>query len=69
MPRLVQTMKVLVFLLILVLFTGTGCATTNKSSGFNKKKQASHVNASQLGRNKFYFSTGYQKKLSKSYKK
>jgi hypothetical protein len=62
-------MKVLFFLLVVAIATITGCASTKKSSGFTRQKQASHVNASQLGRNKFYFSTGYQKKLAKSYKK
>jgi len=53
----------------IALFIGSGCATSKQSSGYTQKRQASRVNASQLGRNKYYFSTNYQKKLSKSYKK
>jgi hypothetical protein len=64
------TIKRLLFiLLIIALFTVTSCATSKKNTFYTKKKQASIVNASQLGRNKYYFSNGYQKKLTKGYKK
>jgi hypothetical protein len=64
-----QIVRLLLLFFIISLFIGSGCATSKKSSGYTQKKQASRVNASQLGRNKYYFSTNYQKKLSKSYKK
>ena len=45
------------------------CAPAKKNPWLEKKKQASKVNTSTLGRNKYYFSLGYQKKLTKSFKK
>jgi hypothetical protein len=69
MPKVVQTATVLFLLFLFAVLADKGCATASKSSGYTKKKQASHVNASQLGRNKYYFSTHYQNKLSKSNKK
>ncbi|MFN8241107.1 MAG: hypothetical protein U0X39_10220 [Bacteroidales bacterium] len=55
------------FCLLIVLFASSGCATQNPYA--KKRSKASHVNTSQLGRNKYYFSTGYQKRLVKSVKK
>ena len=53
---------------MLLVLSMAACAPQKKGSTKSRKKQASHVNASQLGRNKYYFSSGYQKKLSKGYK-
>jgi len=47
----------------------TACAPAKKNPVNAKRKQSSQVNASQLGRNSFYFSQGYQNKLTKKYKK
>jgi hypothetical protein len=69
MPKTVKILRGLFILLLAVLFAATGCASSKKNPYSSKKKQASHVNASQLGRNKYYFSTNYQKKLTKNYKK
>jgi hypothetical protein len=70
MPNAIKILRVLFLLLIIAIFTGTGCVAAKQNPFQSKKKtQASRVNTSQLGRNKFYFSTNYQKKLSKSYKK
>ncbi len=57
------------FLIFLLIAIATGCASAKQNPYYQKKKKASVVNASQLGRNKYYFSTGYQKKLINSYKK
>jgi len=58
------------FLFILFLsFIISACAPAKKNPWMEKRKKASHVNTSQLGRNRYYFSTDYQKKLTKSYKK
>jgi hypothetical protein len=65
----VKIVRLLFLLLIIALFTSIGCATAKKDTFQNKRKQGSHVDASQLGRNKYYFSPNYQKKLTKSYKK
>lgn len=56
------------FLILMLIALATGCATA-KNPYMEKRKKASKVNTSQLGRNRYYFSTGYQKKLVKSYKK
>jgi hypothetical protein len=45
------------------------CAPAKKNPFYEKRKNGSKVSASQLGRNKYYFSSGYQKKLKKNYKK
>ena len=68
MERLIKILRFGFFLLMFASFSISGCAV-KKNSYSSKKSKASHVNASQLGRNKYYFSAGYQKKLSKSYKK
>lgn len=47
----------------------TACAPAKKNQYYEKRKKNSHVNASQLGKNKYYFSPDYQKKLNKMYKK
>jgi len=57
-------------ILIFILMAGImACAPSKKNPYLVKKKKNSHVNASQLGRNKYYFSSGYQKKLGKNSKK
>ena len=53
----------------LLIFTLTACVPAKKNTYYTKKKKSSRVDASQLGRNKYYFSPGYQKKLNKSFKK
>jgi hypothetical protein len=47
----------------------TFCAPPKKNLFYEKRKKNSYVNASQLGKNKYYFSPDYQKKLNKMYKK
>jgi hypothetical protein len=67
-----QIRKILNYCLIIsfaILLMGTGCATARQNPWQKKRSKASHVNTSQLGRNKYYFSVGYQKKLVKSMKK
>jgi uncharacterized protein YxeA len=63
-----KVLKILKYLLILILVASfTGCGTSN--SYLKKRKSSSKVSTSQLGRNRYYFSGGYQKKLVKSYHK
>jgi hypothetical protein len=68
MQKLVKIFSSGFFILFLILFSASGCAA-KKNPWMKKKSQASKVNASQLGRNRYYFSVGYQKKLQKSFKK
>jgi hypothetical protein len=67
MPETIKILKYLLIFVIIVIFAG--CAPAKKNPWMEKKKQASKVHTSQLGRNRYYFSTGYQKKLLKNYKK
>jgi hypothetical protein len=55
-----------IFFLFIMFFA---CAPAKKNPFYEKRKKGSQVNASQLGRNRYYFSSGYQKKLNKNYKK
>jgi hypothetical protein len=65
-----KSVKILKYFLVFILIAAfTSCAPVKKNPWAEKKKQASKVHASQLGRNKYYFSVGYQKKLIKNYKK
>ena len=67
MPEIIKILKYFLVFVIIVIFAG--CAPAKKNPWLEKRKQASKVHASQLGRNKYYFSTGYQKKLVKNYRK
>jgi hypothetical protein len=59
----------LFFLLLLSIVIMGGCASSKKNPYYEKRIQASKTNTKQLGRNRYYFSKDYQKKLSKSYKR
>jgi hypothetical protein len=64
-----KTIKILNYIFILILLIiFTACAPAKKNPYYEKRKKSSQVNASQLGRNRYYFSSGYQKKLNKTFK-
>jgi hypothetical protein len=63
-----KTIRIGCFLLLMLIVIFTGCAT-NKNTYYQKRKKSVRVSTSQLGRNKYYFSPTYQKKLKSSYKK
>jgi hypothetical protein len=64
-----KSIKILGYLLIFFLIAVlTECASSRKNPWLEKRQKASRINTTQLGRNRYYFSTGYQKKLIKSYK-
>jgi uncharacterized protein YceK len=67
MSKAIKILKLLLLIIIIVVFSG--CASANKNTYFKKRKQSSRVSMSQMGKNKYYFSSGYQKKLNKNYKK
>lgn len=67
MPKSFRILKY-VFLLIFIV-AASGCAAARQNPFDKKRAKASRVNTSQLGRNKYYFSTSYQKKLVKNYKR
>jgi hypothetical protein len=64
-----STFKIKCFLVLFLIVLMSACAPAKKNTYYEKRKKSSQVNASQLGRNKYYFSSGYQKKLSKNYRK
>ncbi|HOU30068.1 MAG TPA: hypothetical protein P5320_00490 [Bacteroidales bacterium] len=57
------------FFLFILLLLFTGCASSKQNPWAAKRAKASYVSTTQLGRNRYYFSTNYQKKLQKSMKK
>jgi hypothetical protein len=62
--------KILSFIvLFLAIILITSCSPTRKNPYYKKKREASKVNTEQLGRNRYYFSQGYQKKLNKTFRK
>jgi len=67
MSRMIRILKY--FLIFLLIASFTACASTRKNTYLQKRRKTSWVNTSQLGRNKYFFSSGYQKKLVKSYKR
>jgi hypothetical protein len=64
-----RTVKIITISFSFVLLTLLiSCASSNKNPYYEKRKKASHVNTTQVGRNKYFFSPGYQKRLYKGYK-
>jgi len=68
MYKFIKILRVGLIFTVVALFTCTGCAV-KKNPWTKKHTTASRVHTSQLGRNKYYFSTNYQKKLTKSVKR
>jgi hypothetical protein len=66
MSKVIQVLKYSLILILVTVFTA--CAPAKKNPYYEKRKKSSQVNASQLGRNRYYFSSGYQKKLGKTFK-
>lgn len=68
MSNSIKILNYFIILILIVLFT-LSCAPTKKNPFYEKRKKSSQVNASQLGRNRYYFSKDYQKKLTKTFKR
>jgi hypothetical protein len=66
MERTIKILTLTFSLFLIAVFIS--CASSKKNPYYEKKKKASHVNTTQVGRNKYFFSSGYQKKLTKSFK-
>ena len=58
----------LIILILSAVLLMPGCASTKKSAYRNVRKN-SYIDTSQLGRNKYFFSKQYQKKLYRYKKK
>ena len=66
MSKAIKIISFTFILIVIVIFSS--CAPAKKNTYYEKRKKSSQVNASQLGRNKYYFSNDYQKKLTKTFK-
>ena len=60
---------ILISIGVILIAMVQSCAPAKKNTYYKKRKKESHINTSQLGRNRYFYSPGYQKKLIKSYKK
>lgn len=58
----------LIILILSAIMLMPACASSSKNSYKNARK-SSYIDTSQLGRNKYFFSKKYQKKLYKFKKK
>ncbi|HEX7494298.1 MAG TPA: hypothetical protein VF346_08760 [Bacteroidales bacterium] len=67
MSKAIKILKYIFILCLIAVFIS--CAPAKKNPFYEKRKKSSQVNSSQLGRNKYYFSKDYQKKLTKTFKK
>jgi len=67
MSEAIKILRFIFALFMIAMFTS--CASSKKNPYYEKRKHNSHINTSQLGRNRYYYSPNYQKKLIKSYKR
>jgi hypothetical protein len=67
MSEAIKILKYVFIFLLIAIFVS--CAPAKKNPFYEKRKKSTQVNASQLGRNRYYFSKDYQKKLNKTFKK
>jgi hypothetical protein len=66
---MLKAIRILKYIFIfIVLFTGTGCASVKKNRIHPKRKEAL-CDLSHLGKNKYFYSAHYQRKLAKSFRK
>lgn len=67
MQNFVKISRIIVLIMAAALLTG--CAPAKKNPYYEKRAKSSQVHASQLGRNRYYYTPNYQKRLAKSYKR
>jgi hypothetical protein len=65
MSKTVRILKYTWVFVIIVLFAVTGCASAKKTK-FSLKTKETLCDLSHLGRNKYFYSSYYQRKLTKS---
>jgi uncharacterized protein (UPF0333 family) len=66
MSKITRILNYSLLFLFIVIFAG--CAPARKNTWVAKRKTAVKVNTSTLGRNRFFYSNSYQKKLNRNYK-
>lgn len=62
-------MKYLKYLLIIFIAILMSSCFASRQNPYARKKRNTHVSTTQLGRNRYFFSNSYQKKLKRSYRK
>lgn len=69
MSKLIRILQCSLVLLIVLMAFSSSCSPTRKNTYYQKRAKTSRVNTTQLGRNRYFFSSEYQKKLVKSYRR
>ncbi len=69
MHAIKNIIKFLLLLMLIFMFAGTACTSSKKAPYYGKRIKSSQSHSSQLGRNRYYYSPTYQKKLNKSFKR
>ncbi len=67
MSKITRILKYSLIFIVISLFSG--CAPSRKNTWVAKRREASRVNTSRLGKNSFFYSSGYQKKLNTNYRR
>jgi hypothetical protein len=62
MSGIIKSVRLILILFFLALFAGAGCASTKRHFIASKKQQAL-CDLSRLGKNKYYYSKPYHRKL------
>lgn len=68
MQKLLKRYSFLLAFILIVLVAGA-CASSRKPNWIKERKKSGYVTTSQLGKNKYYFSSSYQKKLTRTVKR
>lgn len=68
MPGFNRLSKKIIWLLLILLFLVTGCAASKKYTPVDKRKE-SLCDLTHLGKNKYYYSDYYARKLRRSERK
>ena len=63
---MLNKLKYILFLVLIMSCVACATSKKNKNPYLAKRQEASKVNTTQLGRNRYYYSPGYKKKLEKS---
>jgi hypothetical protein len=62
MPKQIRVIKILILTVSVILITSSGCVVSKKQYVYSKKNE-SLCDLSRLGKNKFFYSAYYQRKL------